>query len=250
LLSFFENRLVYYPVPARSDWRPKPADDVQDVTMMSADGTEIHGWWWPQPGSRGAILYLHGKAGNLSHRGESIKELRDLLGESILIIDYPGYGRSGGRVSEAGCYAAADAAHDFLVKQNIEPERIILYGGSLGGGVAVDLAARKQKYHAVILVKTFTSLPDVGRRQFPWLPVRWLMRNRMDNLSKIGKLKGPVFIAHGTADELVPFDHGKALFDAANEPKEFFEDICDHNSPFGEAFHTRLKAFIQRHRPA
>lgn len=248
LLLFLENKLVYFPTSAKTDWRDKPdPTEVHDLTLTSADGTAIHAWWWPKAGSRGALLYCHGNAGNLSHRGESIRKLRDLLGESILIFDYPGYGKSEGKVSEAGCYAAAEAAYEFLLKQNVDPERIILYGGSLGGGVAVELAARKQNYRALVLVKTFTSLPDVGKRHYPWLPVRWLMRNRMDSLSKIGQLKSPVFIAHGTADELVPFEHGEILFAAANEPKEFFKDDCDHNSAFHESFYTRLKTFLERH---
>jgi fermentation-respiration switch protein FrsA (DUF1100 family) len=246
LLLAFENSLVYYPTTAAQDWLRPPSDDVQDVDLTSADGTKIHGWWLPRAGARGALLYLHGNAGNLSHRGESAALLRRHLGEPVLIIDYPGYGKSGGKPSEAGCYAAADAAYDWLTKtRQIPPEKILLYGGSLGGGVAVDLAARRE-HRALILVRTFTSMPDVGAGIYPWLPVRWLMRNRYESLAKIGNCRRPVFIAHGTGDSIIPFRHGERLYTAANEPKRFLPIRGgDHNDPLPDTFYTSLAAFLR-----
>src|SRR5262249_58324820 len=168
------------------------------------------------------LLYCHGNAGNLSHRAGAVAALQKLLGVPILIFDYPGYGKSAGRPTEAGCCAAAEAAYDWLTgTQKVPPERLLLYGGSLGGGVAVDLASRRP-YGALILMKTFTSMPDVGQSLYPWLPVRWLMRNRFNSLEKIGSCRQPVFIAHGTTDGLIPFAQGERLFAAANEPKRFF----------------------------
>lgn len=245
VLWLLENFLVYRPLREQDDWQPPPADDVEDIHLKSRDGADIHAWWWPAAGARGAILYSHGNAGNLSHRGPTLARLRDHLGESILIFDYPGYGKSGGRPTEQGCYQAAEAAYDWLVhEQQIDPEAIILYGGSLGGGVAVELAS-KRKHRALVLVKTYTSLPDVGQRLHPWLPVRWLMRNRFDSLSKIGQCRQPVFIAHGNADGLIPFDLGKKLFEAANEPKVFFEiEGGDHNDPLPPACFEQLREFL------
>jgi fermentation-respiration switch protein FrsA (DUF1100 family) len=249
VLMALENSLVYYPVPASEDWGARP-DGVSDVDLISAEGTSIHAWWAPAAGARGAVLYCHGNAGNLSHRADSIAALNRVVGESVLIFDYPGYGQSGGRPSEAGCYAAADAAYDWLVeRQKIAPEHIVLYGGSLGGGVAVDLASRRP-HRALVLMKTFTALPDVARTQFPWLPVRWLMRNRFDNLAKIGRCHRPVFIAHGTADSVVPFELGCRLFAAANEPKEFLRiEGGDHNEPAPD-FYVALRRFLDKVDPA
>jgi fermentation-respiration switch protein FrsA (DUF1100 family) len=246
LLMALENSLVYHPTAASVDWQPPPGPEVRDVELTSADGTRIHGWWYPNEGADGALLYLHGNAGNLSHRGSSIAELRRELGVSVLIIDYPGFGRSGGRPSEAGCYAAADAAHEWLTReQKIAPEKLLIYGASLGGGVAVDLASRRE-HRALILVKTFTSMPDVGQGLYPWLPVRWLMRNRYESLAKIGRCKRPVFVAHGTADELIPFAHGERLFAAANEPKRFLAmPGIDHNGGWSAGFLPALKGFLQ-----
>jgi fermentation-respiration switch protein FrsA (DUF1100 family) len=248
VLWLLENTMVYRPLRAQDDWEPARLAEIQDVDLQSADGTRLHAWWLPCPGADGAVLYCHGNAGNLSHRGGSIAKFRELLKMSVLIFDYPGYGKSEGRPSEEGCYKAADAAHGFLTgKQRINPERILIYGGSLGGGVAVDLAAR-QPHRGLVLVKTFTSAPDAGATMFPWLPVRWLMRNRFDNAAKIKNCTRPVFIAHGTADRLIPFAQGKALFDAANPPKEFFALAdADHNDPLPLEFFTALRSFLEKH---
>ena len=124
------------------------------------------------------------------------------------------------------------------------PERLLIYGGSLGGGVAVDLASRRP-YRALILVKTFTSVPDTAQCHYPWLPCRWLVRNRFDSLAKIGRAHGPVFIAHGTADRLIPFALGQRLFAAANEPKRFLAmQGTDHNEGLGSEFFAALRAFL------
>jgi fermentation-respiration switch protein FrsA (DUF1100 family) len=245
VLLALEHRLVFCPTPAVEDWLPPPSPEVQDVGFICADGVRVHAWWYPHPRAAGALLYLHGNAGNLSHRAQSIAKFHDGLEESVLIVDYPGYGRSGGRPSEKGCYAAADAAYDWLLEaQKVDPAKIILYGGSLGGGVAVDLASRRP-HRAVVLVKTFTSAPDVACCIYPWLPARWLMRTRFDSLGKIGKIHQPVFIAHGTADALIPFEQGKRLYEAANPPKEFYTlDGADHNDPLPSDFIPRLKSFL------
>src|SRR5262249_11571951 len=151
------------------------SSSLQDVELHTADGTAIHARWRPHPASRGALLYCHGNAGNLEKRGWAVRELGEALGESVLIFDYPGYGRSGGEPGEAGCYAAADAAYEWLVRDcGVRAEDILLYGESLGGGVAVDLASRRP-HLALILVRTFTSVPDVAQGQFGWLPVRRLV---------------------------------------------------------------------------
>jgi pimeloyl-ACP methyl ester carboxylesterase len=170
VLWFFENSLFYHPTKAQAGWVPPPVPGIEDVDMTAADGTHIHGWWLPCPGADQAVLYCHGNAGNLSHRGGSIAKMRELLKMNVLIFDYPGYGKSGGRPTERGCCQAADAAYAYLTDTaKIDPKRIVLFGGSLGGGVAVDLAARKP-HRALVLAKTFTSAPDVGAGMYPWLP--------------------------------------------------------------------------------
>ncbi|MBI3821763.1 MAG: alpha/beta hydrolase [Planctomycetes bacterium] len=251
MLLFLENLLVYQPTTAERHWQPPPADEgIQDVYVTSADGSHLHGWWCPAKGSDHALLYCHGNAGNLSHRGASIVKLRKILNASVLIIDYPGYGRSTGRPSEQGCYDAADAAYQWLTDEaKIAPRKIILYGGSLGGGVVTDVASRKE-HRALVLIKTFASLPDAASHLYWWLPApkKLLMRNQFNSIGKIGSIHRPVYIAHGTADSLIPYTQGVRLFEAANEPKRFFSmPGKDHNDSLPEEMFIDLKKFLAEH---
>jgi fermentation-respiration switch protein FrsA (DUF1100 family) len=253
VLMLLENRLLFHPLRASVSWEEPPNERVQDVELQTASGVRIHAWWCPpakwEP-SQGAMLYCHGNAGNLSHRAGPIAQWQRELREAVLIFDYPGYGRSEGWPSEAGCYAAADAAFDWLTQvKKVRPEDLLLYGGSLGGGVAVDLASRRP-HRALILVKTFTSIPDAARSLYPWVPTHWLMRNRFDNLRKIPHCIRPIFIAHGTADLLVPFTLGERLFEAAHEPKYFLPmPGIGHNEGFSAEFFPRLRQFLTENAP-
>jgi fermentation-respiration switch protein FrsA (DUF1100 family) len=248
MLMWFETQMVYLASTAEQSWNNPPAETSwQDIDLVSSDGAKIHAWWCPHDGADGALLFCHGNGGNLSHRGPFIQHLQKVYNVSVLIFDYPGYGKSDGSPTEAGCYAAAEAAHTWLTRTKddpVPPERVHLWGESLGGGVAIELAS-KHPYRALFLVRTFTSLPDVGQRMYPWLPVRWVMRNRFDNLSKLPRCKGPVMFTHGDADELVPFRQAERLYEAAPEPKYFYlQEGADHNTPFPEEFFLKAKAFL------
>jgi fermentation-respiration switch protein FrsA (DUF1100 family) len=251
VLLFLENWFLFHPVKYAEDWMAPPAGaKVEDVYLTSADGTALHAWWLAPDGwtpAQGAVLYCHGNGGNLSYWGEGMRSWRDQLGCGVLIFDYPGYGRSAGKPSEAGCYASGAAAYDWLVEvRKVRGANIILVGESLGGGIATELATRRP-FRALVLTKAFTSVPDMAQKTFPWLPARWLVRNRFDNLKKIATLSGPVFIAHGTADGLVPFSQGERLFRAAAEPKEFLPlRGQDHNDPPGPEFYQALRDFLAR----
>ncbi len=188
VLLWLENWLLFRSSDA-SEWAPPPRTcAVDEVWLTSSDGTAIHAWWvresrW-EP-KDGAMLFCHGNGGNLSFRGDYARfwVLHQHL--AVLLFDYPGYGKSGGRATEAGCYAAADAAYDWLTgEQKVPAERLILYGGSLGGAVAVDVASRRP-HRALILVSTFTSFPDMAQHLYPFLPAHWLVRNRFDSVNKI-----------------------------------------------------------------
>jgi fermentation-respiration switch protein FrsA (DUF1100 family) len=247
VLLFLENRLLFHPVRADKEWQPPPNPRVEDISLP-AEGVTIHAWWCPprdwEP-ARGAMLYCHGNAGNLSHRADAIADWQNERGEAVLIFDYPGYGRSEGKPSEAGCYAAAEAAHDWLIEnQHVPPERLILLGRSLGAAVATHLAVERP-HRALVLISPFTSVPDMAQTQFPWLPGRWLVRNRFDNLARIGDCRQPLFIAHGTDDGLVPFAQGESLFAAANEPKHLYPmTSMGHNARLGPEFYRRLRDFL------
>ena len=246
-----ETSLVFRPDSPAEAWLDPEDRRTQDVWFPSADGTKLHGWWLPPTDpAAGAVLVAHGNGGNVTHRGKLAAELSRTLGVGVLVFDYPGYGRSSGKPSEKGCYAAGEAAYRWLSDEaKVPANRIVLLGESLGGGTAVELATGHD-HRALVLVFTFTSLPAVAKVHYPWLPTHTLMRTRFDNLSKIGRCRRPVFVAHGTADEVVPFAHGEALFAAANEPKEFLRlDGFTHNILLGEPFYAGLKRFLEVHAP-
>lgn len=248
MLMLLENKLLYYPMSAADGWVPPPPEgNIKDIELTCANGASIHAWWCPATNSDQALLYAHGNAGNLSHRGRSIMRLREKLGVSVLIIDYPGYGKSPGSPSEMGCYQAYDAGYNWLTDmKKFAPKNIVLYGGSLGGGVATDLASRKD-HRALVLVKTYTSVPDAACAIYWWLPIpiRTIMTNRFDSIAKIDKCWQPIFIAHGTADEIIPHSHGERLYEAANEPKRFLSIPGNrHNDALPEEFFTSLKTFL------
>jgi fermentation-respiration switch protein FrsA (DUF1100 family) len=235
LLVWREPSLIYFPM-RQLEWTPQRVGlSYEDVYLTTADGVRIHGWHLPaaepdRPDSL-AVLFLHGNAGNVSHRLDKLLIFRD-LGVSVLIIDYRGYGRSEGRPNERGTYADADAAYAHLVSERgVAPQRIVVYGESLGAAVAVDLASRVE-VGGVVMESAFTSVVEVGQGMFPFLPVRWLVRNRYDSLSKIGRVRAPLLILHSVNDEFFPMRHPRRLLDAANEPKRLVELRGGHNDAF------------------
>lgn len=248
---FIERSLVFRPSSAAESWE-KPVDArSQDVTFPSSDGNTISARWIPpETPHHGAVLVAHGNGGNLTHRGKLAAELRQTLGAGVLLFDYPGYGKSTGQPTEQSCYASGDAAYKWLAdEQKIAPSRIVLCGESLGGGTAVELATRHE-HRALVLVFTFTSLPDAAKYHYPFLPTRTAMRTRFDNLSKIAKCPRPVLIVHGTADRTVPFSHGEKLFAAANEPKLFVPvGGAGHDLATTSAVAPALAEFLTKHAP-
>ena len=248
IFKSLENSLVFQPATAAQAWLAPPSERVEDVAMTTPTGVKIHGWWLPtdDPKPTGAVLVCHGNGGNLSHRGRMTADLAKATGLPVLIFDYPGYGKSGGTPSEQGCYDAGAAAVTWLLDRGVRTENVVILGESLGGGVATELAA-KFPCRAVVLVKTFTSLPAAAKWHYPWLPTHWLMSNRFDSLARMSKLTCPVFVAHGTADTLVPCAHAEKQFAAANEPKHFLRlEGQDHNAWLTADFHAALAEFLRK----
>lgn len=233
-----ERRLVYYPAgPETGDWQPSGLE-FEDAWFEAADGTRLHGWFLPCERPRGVVLFAHGNAGNLTLRTGFLRKLRERHDVAVMAFDYRGYGKSEGRPSESGLLQDARAARRWLARRTGVGERdVILIGRSLGGGVAVDLAARDGA-RALVLINTFTSLPDVARRLLPVVPVTLVMSDRYDSISKIADYSGPLLVAHGDADGLVPYELGRRLFDAAPGPKRFVTIAGgDHNTPMTGQFH-------------
>lgn len=222
-LVCLETKLIFENVTAEEAWQ-QPADPtIQDVMLTARNGARVHAWWHPVKDARWVVLYCHGAGGNVSFMEFAPEIWQYYANASLLMFDYPGYGRSEGSPNEAGCYAAADAAYDWLIgRQQVAPQRLLVHGESLGGAMAVDIAVRRP-HRALILVATFCSIPDMAFERFPlFFPGRWLVQTQFDNLTKIRNYDKPLFMAHGTADPVIPFEQGERLFAAAGTTmKEF-----------------------------
>ena len=222
--------MLYLPgVPGRQlEATPEAVGlDYEDVWLDTSDGVRIHGWFVPADSTR-TVLYFHGNAGNISHRLYTIQQLHE-LGRSVFIIDYRGYGESDGKPDEDGLYRDAEAAWQYLTDvRGIAAEDIVVYGRSLGGSLAAWLAAERRP-GALVLDSSFTSVPDAGQDAYPWLPVRLLSRFRHPTVEHVAKVNAPVLVVHSRTDDIIPFHHGKALFNAANEPRSFLELDGGHN---------------------
>ena len=221
----------------------------ESINLEAADGVKLSGWFVPAQHSRGTLLFCHGNAGNISHRLESIQVFHG-LGLNTFIFDYRGYGQSEGKTSERGTYLDVEAAWRYLTaERGMAPAEIIVFGRSLGGAIAAWLA----QYHppnALIIESTFTSIPDIGADLYPYLPVRLLSRFKYNAVDYLRQVHCPVLVIHSRDDEIIPFNHGRRLFEAANEPKEFLEISGTHNEGFltsGKRYRESLDSFISRH---
>ncbi len=219
--------------------------DFEDVTLETSDGVSVHGWYVPADSER-VLLYFHGNAGNISHRIHSIREFRE-LGLSVFMIDYRGYGQSTGKPTEHGLYRDAEAAWRYLTaERGIAPENVVVFGRSLGGSVASWLAMNESP-GALIVDSSFTSVADVGQEVYPWLPVRLLARYRHPTREHVENTNVPVLVVHSRDDEIIPFRHGEAIFEAANEPKAFLEIRGGHNDAHATsaaAYFSGLRRFL------
>ncbi|MDN5935931.1 MAG: alpha/beta hydrolase [Nitrosospira sp.] len=232
-LFFAQSSLIYYPEIGRNIIAAPDYVGLayESVEISTADGETLHGWFVPAPAAHGTVLFFHGNAGNISHRMEYLLMFHR-LGYNTFIFDYRGYGQSSGSPSESGTYTDAQAAWDYLTQtKNIPPGRIVLFGESLGGAVAAWLAARETPA-SLVLASAFTSVPDMAAKIYPFLPVRLLARFDYNTIEYLQSVTRPVFIAHSPQDEIVPFAHGRALYEAASEPKQFLELQGGHNSGF------------------
>jgi uncharacterized protein len=231
LLYFFQAKLLFHPV---RELVADPGDTgmaYEDVEFTTADGVKLHAWWVPaRTRSRGTVIFCHGNAGNISYRTDSIRIFRD-LNMDTLIFDYRGYGKSAGSPSEAGFYRDAEAAWEYVTRRRgVSPERILIFGRSLGGPVAAHLAA-KHAPRALILESTFSSAPDMGKQLYPWMP-RFLARFDFDTAEYVKGVNCPLLSVHSPQDDIVPYALGKKVYAAAPGEKSFLDITGDHNNGF------------------
>jgi hypothetical protein len=249
LVFFFQARMVFFP---HSELEADPSSvglAYEEVWMTASDGVRLHGWFVPASEGRGVALFCHGNAGNVSHRMETLQALHG-LGLSCLIFDYRGYGKSGGSPTELGLYRDAEAAWDWLVgSKGIEPSRIICWGRSLGGPVAARLA-RDRAPGALVLESTFTTLLELGRKLYPYLPIGLVSRFRFPTRRFVREASSPVLVVHSSEDDLVPIAFGRRVYEAAPEPKSFLTIRGGHGEGFlvsGELYTRGVQDFLRQH---
>jgi len=246
VVYFLQGKMVYFPSPTIA---ATPADiglEYEDVTMVTDDSVNIHGWYIPADSARATIIHCHGNAGNISGRLETIRQF-NRLGLNVLIFDYHGYGRSEGVPSEDGTYFDAAAAWNYVTEEKGEPpDRIIIFGRSLGGAIAVWLATQRPAA-GLIVESSFLSIPDIARTHYPFLPVGLLAKYKYNTKRRIPTIHMPVLVIHSPDDNTVPYSHGKKIFELANEPKQFLQISGGHNDGFLESAKTyepTISAFV------
>ncbi len=246
--SQIENFFVFHPQTG-FDMTPDRMDlPYESITFKASDQTKLHGWFFPLPGKSPVILFCHGNAGNISHRLHNIQKLLS-LGFQVFIYDYRGYGKSKGRPSREGVYLDGLAAYDYLKnKLGIPPDRIILFGRSLGAAVATEIAVKRQA-NRLILESAFTSTKAMARTMPLFALLSPFLPSHYNNLKKIEHITIPKLIIHGNRDEIIPFAMGETLFGAAPEPKAFYAiEGAGHNDTWvvgGKRYFEALRRFMQ-----
>lgn len=231
-MRYLERHTIYYPMHILEGTPEDVGLRFEEVEFFSQDKIKLQGWFIQNNLARATVIFCHGNGGNISHRLDKILFLHK-LGLNVFIFDYRGYGNSKGVPTESGLYLDSKAAGEYIknrYKTEQNKMRIIVYGESLGGAVAIDLAS-KMKVDGLILEGVFTAAKDMAKIIYPFLP-NFLITSKFDSLAKIKRTDAPKFLMHSLNDEIVPFSLGKKLFAAANEPKEFLELSGGHNDAF------------------
>jgi len=218
-LYLYQRRLIFVPIGEPSTPAAAGVPEMSRVRYPTADGLTLDAWYKPPERTLPTLVYFHGNAGHLGERAFKARFFID-RGYGFMLTSYRGYSGNPGRPTEAGCYRDVRAALAFLASAGVSAARIVIYGESLGTGVAVEMA-REATPSALVLEAPFTSLADVAAARFWWTPARWLIRDKFDSLAKIPTIGCPLLIVHGKRDSTVPEKFGQRLFDAAPEPKEF-----------------------------
>jgi hypothetical protein len=234
-LYVFQRHLLYFPDVRRPELGDLAVLGVREITLKTGDGLSLLSWYLPPRDGHPVIAYFHGNGGHIGYRAERLRWFAR-NGYGVLMAEYRGYGGNPGTPSESGLVADGAAAFDFLNGEGIAPNRLVIYGESLGSGVAVLLAAQRE-VASLILEAPFTSVAEVAQYHYSFIPASALLRDRFDARAKIGNVRAPILVLHGERDRVVPLRYGRALFDAAPDPKELWlsreaghEDLVRHGA--------------------
>ena len=243
---FYQRNLLYHP--SENNYQNDTIQfNYEEIFIKVNDEIKLKSWIINKDLKNfKTLVFFHGNAGDLSNRIYKLNEL-DKLNINILLISWRGFSGNEGYPTEKNLYEDAEAAIKWLNKKKVSNSQIILYGESLGTGVAVEIAS-KNNFNSIILESPFTSIENSAKIYYPYLPVSFLLKDRYDSISKIKKINSPILIMHGRKDDIVPFFMGKKLFEKANSPKDsYFTDIDDHMMEFNSQLLNKIKDFIKKY---
>ena len=247
VVFIFQRNLLYHPTVDNylDDKNSKEPNEIEKVKITTRDNIDLVGWYYNQnPVKSKTILFFHGNAGSLENRTYKLNHFKN-LNVNFLIVAWRGFSGNEGKPNEMGLYEDAKSAVKWLSAKGIKEQNIILYGESLGSGVAVEIAQNKN-YAGIILESPFTSMINMGKKYYPFFPIKLLLKDKFENNKKIKKVSIPVLILHGKDDKIVPFVMGKKMYELANQPKFFYpQEYGDHMIDYNTELLTVLKKFIQ-----
>ena len=244
VLFFYQRNLLYHP-NENSYSGDSLTVKVEEVKIPTSDNLLLNGWFHKKDLKKyKTIIYFHGNAGTLDNRIHKLNHFKD-IDINFLIISWRGFSGNKGEPTEKGLYIDGQSAVDWILKQDVKEENIILYGESLGTGIATELVQNKN-YAGVILETPFTSMVDAAQKFYPYIPISLLLKDRFENEKKIKNIDVPILIMHGKKDTIVPFSMGKKIFEIANEPKySYFTDYDNHMMEYNDPLVNALKKFLK-----
>ncbi len=249
-LYLIQRSMMYFPwsdapVPAESG-----VPEMRPVRLVTADGLTLTSWYHPARTGQATLVFFHGNAGHIGHRGFKARMFLD-AGFGVFLVGYRGFGGNPGRPNESGLYADGRAALAYLAGSGVPPARVVLYGESLGTGVAVQLAHEAARagapVGAVVLEAPYTSVAAAAQVHYPYLPAYWLVKDRYASIDKIADIDAPLMVIHGTRDQIIPERFGREIFAAASEPKTaLWLPKADHNDIYEHGAAGAITDFVRR----
>ena len=243
-LYFYQRSLLYHPNENNYSG-DKISVDIEKVKIQTSDNIELLGWYHEKNlKDYKTLVYFHGNAGSLENRIHKLNHFQD-MNINFLIIAWRGFNGNKGKPSEKGLYVDGKSTIDWLIKKGVDEKNLILYGESLGTGVATHLAQNKN-YAGVILETPFTSMIDAAKNFYPYIPVNLLLKDKFENYKKVKNINSPILIMHGEVDQIVPFSMGKKIYELANNPKySYFTKYDNHMMEYDENLILALKSFFK-----
>ena len=243
-LYFYQRSLLYHPNENNYSG-DKISVDIEKVKIQTSDNIELLGWYHEKNlKDYKTLVYFHGNAGSLENRIHKLNHFQD-MNINFLIIAWRGFNGNKGKPSEKGLYVDGKSTIDWLIKKGVDEKNLILYGESLGTGVASHLAQNKN-YAGIILETPFTSMIDAAKNFYPYIPVNLLLKDKFENYKKVKNINSPILIMHGEVDKIVPFSMGKKIYELANNPKySYFTKYDNHMMEYDENLILALKSFFK-----